>query len=170
MTASTGEPMYVWRRNIDPVSMRWLWWILGPIVALTLFGAFAAYMADNGEMPTMLLLGAMAFGGVWLAPRAFSLGRRRNPDITMEGREMVWGKKRVPIDQVERWSAGLQTTRTFNGTVSSSATFGLVKFKMMGEEKERTFMFAHLERSELDELIAAIDPVLPGRRIDYSHF
>lgn len=166
MAALIETKRYVWRRNTEPVSSRWVWWIIGPVVALTLFGAFAAYMADNGEILTMLGFGAVCSVLVWLVPRVYGWGRRRNPDITMEGREMVWAKKRVPIDEVERWSARLQTTRSSNGTVSSSMTIGVVRFKMLGEKKETTFTFPHLEKLELAELIAAIDPVLPGRRTD----
>lgn len=140
--------------------------MIGGLVLLCGFGAFAAYMADNGEISTFIGLGVFASVLVWLIPRAFAWGRRRNPDITMEGREMVWAKKRVSIDSVDRWSVRRETRSFYNGTVNSSMTIGLVEFVMNNGSKDQNFTFAHLSKPELAELIAAIDPILPGRRTE----
>lgn len=166
MTTQLEATLYVWRRNTESKPSRWIWWAIGGIVLLSGFGAFAAYMADNGEISTFVGLGIVGSVLVWLIPRAFSWGRRRNPDITMEGREMVWAKKRVSIDSVERYSVRQQTTSFYNGTMMSSMTIGVVEFVMSNGSKEQRFTFAHLTEAEIAELVAAIDPILPGRRID----
>ena len=166
MTVEAGTTRYVWRRNTERAPSRWVWWAIGGIVLLSGFGAFAAYMADNGQISTFLGLGVVGSVFIWLIPPVYAWGRRRHPDIIMDGRDMVWAKKRVPIDQVDRWSAQLQTTSFYNGTVTSSMTIGVVTFELNGEEKDRTFTFPHLDKRELAEVIAAIDPILPGRRID----
>ncbi len=166
MTAQAEPALYVWRRNTEREPSRWVWWVIAGIMALAAFGAFAAYMADNGQIPTMIGFGVTASVLTWLIPPVFAWGRRRNPDIIMDGREMVWAKKRVSIDQVDQWSVRRQTTTTHNGTAPSSMTIGVVDFEMKGDEKNQKFTFAHLSKAEVAELIAAIDPVLPGRRID----
>jgi len=168
MAAPIEATQYVWRRNTESKPSRWIWWVIGVLIALSSFGAFAAYMAENGEVSTFIWLGVIGSVLIWLIPRVYSWGRRRNPDIIMDGRDMLWSKKRVPIDQVERWSAGLQTTSYYNGTVSSSMTIGVVRFQMRGDDKDTTFTFPHLDEAELTELIAAIDPVLPGRRTSHN--
>ncbi len=167
MTTPSETPLYVWRRNIERHPSPWVWWVIGGLGLLCGFGAFAAYMADDtGQIPTFAVLWAVVSLLVWLIPRAYDWGRRRKPDILMEGRDMVWGKKRVPIDLVDRWSARRQTTSTYNGTVSSSMTIGIVIFKMSDGRKDVTFNFPHLTEAELIDLTAAIEPVLPGRQIN----
>jgi len=82
----------------------------------------------------------------------------------MEGREMVWAKARVPIDQVDRWIAGRSTTTVSNGTTTSRMTIGFARFIMFdGDSKQ--FNFPHLTEVEVEELAAALEVVLPGRRI-----
>lgn len=163
-TASTG--LLVWRRDLEPSSRTWVNWVIGVMGALCGFGAFAAYMADDpGGISTFIVLGVIVCGLFWLIPRVFDWGRRRNPEIRMEGRELCWAKVRVPIDQVDRWGAGIATQTHYNGSVWSRSTFGVVNFTMFDGES-KSFNFPHLGQDELPELIAAIDPILPGRRID----
>ena len=136
------------------------------MAALSAFGVFAAYMADDpGSISMFIALGVIVCGLLWLIPRVFDWGRRRNPEIRMEGRELCWAKARVPIDQVDRWAARIETQSHYNGTVWSRMSFGLVTFTMFDGEKE-AFNFPHMSKNELSELIAAIDPILPGRRVD----
>ena len=167
MTAQAETTMYVWRRNTEAHSHRWAWWVIGGIVALSGFGAFAAYMADDtGSISTFISLGAIGSVLFWLIPRVYDWGRRRNPDIVMEGREMVWSKVRVPIDQVDRWHATRSRVSSYNGTMHGTMTIGVVTFQMMDTEKPKKLNFPHLTEAELADLIAAIEPVLPGRRIE----
>lgn len=166
MTDQAEAVMYVWRRDTESDSMKWVWWVVGPLLALTGFGAFAAYMAERPEeVPTFLGLGLIGAVLVWSIPRVYRFGRRRNPDITMDGREMVWAKVRVPIDQVESWSVVRSTTHMSNGTTISRMTIGVVNFEMMNGEKTKRFHFPHLSEAEVLELRSAIEPVLPGREI-----
>lgn len=167
MTTQSENTLYVWRRNTERQPSRWVWWVIGGLGLLCGFGAFAAFMAeDPGQISTFAGLWVFVSGLVWSIPRVYGWGRRRNPDIVMDGRAMVWAKKRVPIDQVDRWSARRQTTSMYNGTVSSSMTIGVVRFKMADGSKDVTFTFPHLTEAELADVIAAIEPVLPGRQIN----
>lgn len=166
MTTYVQEPVYVWRRNTERQPSGWVWWVIAAIAVLCGFGAFAAYMAeDTGQIPTFIGLGVMGSVGFWLIPRVYHWGRTRNPDIVMEGREMVWAKVRVPIDHVERWSASIERMYHYNGTTGSQTSVGFVRFHLMDGE-QRAFRFTHLENAELDDLIMKIDPILPGRRIE----
>lgn len=164
MAGPVDAAQYVWRRSTDREPSGWVWWIIACVVALSGFGAFAAFMADNGQISTFIVLGAIASMLVWLVPRMYHWARVRNPDILMDGREMVWAKTRVPIDQVERWSAALTTQSFSNGTTTSRTRVGVVEFTMLGGDQPK-FTFTHLTNAELAELTAAIDPILPGRRI-----
>lgn len=165
MTAQEETTLYVWRRKTEREPSRWVWWVIGVLGLLCAFGAFAAYMAeDTGQISTFVGLWVIVSLLFWSIPRVYDWGRRRNPDIIMEGREMVWAKKRVPIDQVERWSAKRQTTNTYNGTVTSRMTIGVLEFEMQAGGKGQSFAFPHLTEAELADLIAAIEPILPGRR------
>lgn len=167
MAASTGTELYVWRRDVTPSKRGWVNWIIAGAVALCGFGAFAAYMADDpGSISTFVGLGVFLCLLVWLIPRVYDWGRRRHPDIRMEGREMVWAKVRVPIDQVDRWNVARNRVSTYNGTTSSTMTIGVVSFQMIGGgEKPKTFSFPHLSEAEEEDVAAAIERVLPGRRI-----
>lgn len=165
LEATTPTGQLVWRRNLEPSSRKWVNWVIGVMAALCAFGAFAAYMADDsGSIGTFIVLGVIVCGLFWLIPRVYDWGRRRNPEIRMEGRELCWAKVRVPIDQVDRWSATIATQSHYNGSVWSRSSFGVVNFTMFDGEKV-AFTFPHLNKTELPELIAAIDPILPGRRV-----
>ena len=166
MTTTTGTGLLVWRRNIEPESRAWSYWVIGGIVALTGFGAFAAYMAEEpGQISTFVGLGAIGSVLFWLVPRVYDWGRRRNPEIRIEGRDLCWAKVRVPIDQVDRWSAVRSTQQFYNGRTWSRSTVGVVSFRMMDGDDSKKFTFAHLSEPELAAVIAAIDPILPGRRL-----
>lgn len=175
MAAQTNEPranepraneLYVWRRDTTPAPRTWAKWAIGAMLALCAFGAFAAYMAeDNGSISMFLGLGVIVSLLIWFIPVVFDWGRRRNPDIRMEGREMVWAKVRVPIDQVDRWVADRSTTAVYNGTTTSRMTIGFARFMMVdGDSKE--FNFPHLSEVEVEELATALEVVLPGRRVE----
>lgn len=166
MATTTSSGLLVWRRNLEPTSRTWVRWVIGGLAALCGFGAFAAYMADDSQsIGSFIGLGVIVCGLFWLIPRVYDWGRRRNPEIRMEGRELCWAKVRVPIDQVDRWGAGISTQSLYNGRTWSRASFGVVNFTMFDGET-KSFNFPHLSRSELPELVAAIDPILPGRRVD----
>lgn len=166
MAATASSGVLVWRRNLERRSRTWVWWVIGGLIALSAFGAFAAYMADDpAQISTFVGLGVVGSLFVWLIPPVYDWGRRRNPEIRIEGRELCWAKVRVPIDQVDRWNAGISTQMFFNGTTASRGTIGIVTFQMF-DGTEKRFTFAHLGEAELATLIAAIDPILPGRRID----
>jgi hypothetical protein len=164
LDATTSTGLLVWRRDLEPASRTWVNWIIIGMAALCGFGAFAAYMADDSQsIGTFIGLGVIVCGLVWLIPRIFDWGRRRNPEIRMEGRELCWAKVRVPIDQVDTWGAGIATQTIYNGTTRSRSSSGVVDFTMFDGENT-SFHFPHLGENELSELIAAIDPILPGRR------
>lgn len=166
MTTHESAVQYVWRRNTDREPSRWVWWVIGGLMALCSFGAFAAFMAEEpGEIPTFIGLGVIGSVLVWLIPPVYHWGRRRNPDITMEGREMVWAKKRVSIDAVASWSVRRQTSTVYNGTTTARMTVGLVHLQPFDGDTV-TFTFPHLSELEVEELAAAIEPVLPGRRVE----
>ncbi len=162
-TAQTG--MLVWRRDTEPESRTWVKWVIVGIAAVAGFGAFAAYMADDsGSIGTFIGLGVIGSVLFWLIPVVYDWTRRRNPEITIEGRDLCWAKRRVPIDQVERWRAGISTSLGTTGSGTSYRTrIGLVTFEMM-DGKDKVFSFTHLGEDELATLITAIDPILPGRR------
>lgn len=62
--------------------------------------------------------------------------------------------------------SGSITTQThYNGNTWSRMTFGVVGFTMFDGEST-SFNFPHMNENELAELIAAIDPILPGRRVE----
>lgn len=166
MTTRADTTLYVWRRNTEREPSRWVWWVIGGLLALSAFGAFAAYMAeDPGQISTFIGLGLIGSLFIWAIPPVYHWGKRRNPDIVMDGRQMVWAKKRVSIDEVDRWSVRRQTTLVHNGTTTSRMTIGTVHLRCFdGEHVE--FVFPHLSEAERDELAAAIEQVLPGRHVD----
>lgn len=165
MAATTNE-LYVWRRDTTAASRTWAKWAIGAMLALSGFGAFAAYMADDpGSIGMFVGLGVFVSLLIWFIPVVFDFGRRRNPDIRMEGREMVWAKVRVPIDQVDRWVADRSTTMLYNGTTTSRMTIGYATFTMFDGDT-RSFNFPHLTEEEVEELAAALEVVLPGRRVE----
>lgn len=161
-----AEPVYVWRRDTTRKPRTWSYWVAGALMALCLFGEFANTQANNPG-PTGRFIGIGVIGAVLflLIPPVFDFGRRKNPDITMEGREMVWAKVRVPIDQVDRYRVRRETTLGYNGTTATRMVIGTAEFSMIDGET-KTFTFAHLSKDEVLDLRAAIEPVLPGRRID----
>ena len=165
MATPTTSGLLVWRRDLEPESRTWVKWVIAGIVALAGFGAFAAYMADDaGSIGTFIGLGVIGSVLFWLIPVVYDWARRRNPEITIEGRDLCWSKKRVPIDQVERWRAAISTSTAAGGTTTAVRTrVGLVTFEMMDDTKQ-VFSFTHLGEDELVTLIEAIDPILPGRR------
>jgi len=163
MATTTSSGLLVWRRDLTPESRTWVWWAIGVIMALAAFGAFAAYMAENGEIATFLGLGVFGSVLTWLIPRVYHWAKIRNPEIRMEGRELCWAKARVPIDQVERWSARSQTTTMYNGTTTSRVRVGVLNLNMF-DGSETVFTFPLLKDAEIATLATAIEPILPGRR------
>lgn len=165
MATTTPQGLLVWRRNLEPSSRRWAMWTAIGIAGLAAFGAFAAYMADDTQsIGSFVALGVIGAGLFLLIPRVYDWGRRRNPEIRMEGRELVWAKVRVPIDQVHRWGAAISTQSVYNGRTTTRSRFGVLRFEM-NDGSEKKFIFSHLGDDELVELSAAIEPILPGRRV-----
>ncbi len=165
MATTTPAGLLVWRRDLEPSSRTWARWTAAGVGALAAFGVFAAYMAeDSKSRGSFIALGVIGVALILAIPPIYDWGRRRNPEIRMEGREMVWAKVRVPIDQVDRWAATISHTSVYNGTTWSRSRFGTVRFDMI-DGKDKTFTFPHMDDDELAVLAAAIDPILPGRRI-----
>ncbi len=164
MATTTPSGLLVWRRNLEPSSRRWTIWVAVGIAALAGFGAFAAYMADDSQsIGSFVALGIIGAGLFLLIPRVFDWAKRRNPEIRMEGRDLAWAKVRVPIDQVDRWHATTSLQSFYNGTTTSWTRVGVLLFDM-NDGTSSKFTFSHLDETELVELAAAIDPILPGRR------
>lgn len=163
----TGQPVYlVWTRDVTPDSMGWLKWAIAVVVAFCAFGAFAAYMAeDPGQIPFFVFAAALICFLIWLVPTLANKTKRRNPAIHTIGRDLAWAKKRVPIDQVDRFRVAEEVNSHYNAQSGSSykSRVTVCDFQMYDGSKVR-FAFADLPEHERATLTAALDAVLPQRR------
>lgn len=160
----------VWHRRIDLDAQRqsmqrfWKFYALPAGVIIVMAGLIGGVGAAAGLLILLGLFGLLLFVWVWLRGR----NERTNPMVTRDGNDLCWAKRRVPIDQVTRFST-FTSTATMNvaqtttpGGVNATATLGKVRFVLV-DGADVDFVFAELEPEQLDELRAALEGVLPGR-------
>ncbi|MGH1503548.1 MAG: hypothetical protein ACRBI6_08330 [Acidimicrobiales bacterium] len=166
---TNGQPTYlIWARDTSRSSRRWVVWCSVAAAALCGFGAFAAYMAeDPGQISTFLGLGAILIGLLWSIPAIYDWTKRRNPEIHTVGRELVWSKKRVPIDAVETFEVRENVTHGYNGTTHYRMAVTICEFSLIDGSKE-AFAFPNLPGDERATLAGSLDQILPGRRVQHG--
>ncbi len=162
----------VWRRSIDATKHRLRWkrfalWYCAPVFVV--LAAMAIFMGPWEALGLFILLGG--FGALvagWIFFKG--LGQRMNPEIRFDGEALLWGKRRVPLSDVQRYSTFMSSVEgapAFVGGDSAaqirhSVEIGVVRFALP-EHKEVEFKWPELPEAELDTLRAALDSLLPGR-------
>ncbi len=160
----------VWHRRIDADAHRksmqrfWTYYALPAGLVILTAGIVGSVGDAAGLLILLGLFGAMLFVWVWLRGR----NERTNPVVTRDGGDLCWAKRRVPIDQVTRFSTFTGSTSinvaasTTPGGVNATASQGIARFLLVdGGEVE--FVFAELDKEQLDELRAALEGIMPGR-------
>jgi hypothetical protein len=106
----------------------------------------------------------LLFVWIWLDGR----NKRVNPTVALEAGELCRAERRVPVDQVSRFSiykdsASMEVGGSSVGSsVTASTALGVALFLLVdGSEVE--FTWASLDDQQLDELRTALEEVLPGR-------
>lgn len=168
----------VWRRRYDEAThqrrMQRFWmFYAAPVAALIVL---VAVVSGVGQAAGLLILlggiGALLFVWIWLDGR----NERANPTVTLEAGQLRWAKRRVPVDQVTRFStykdsSSMRVGQSSPGSgVTATATFGVARFLLVDGNEVR-FVWAALDDQQLDELRSALEEVLPGRwrSIDTLH-
>ena len=160
----------VWRRRDDDAThqrrMQRFWMFYAAPVALLI--VIVAVLADVGVAAGLLILlgaiGALLFVWIWLDGR----NKRVNPTVTLEAGELCWAERRVPVDQVSRFStykdsASMEVGGSSVGSsVTASTALGVALFLLV-DGSEVKFTWASLDDQQLDELRKALEEVLPGR-------
>jgi hypothetical protein len=177
----------IWTRAVDRELQarrrrRFLAWWIGPTVVLA---AVMLLIYGPGEMSGILLVSAL-FGGLlygYFELRNFQ--RRQNLEIRLVGEELVSGKVRIPVRNVQRFTTQMTAITGFanaGGTVvSSSASAGTARFLVkLDEIREgrftRTshdwldFLWPLMPEEELAGVRAAIEPHLPVAWTPPEHF
>ena len=159
----------VWQRRYDEAAhhrrMRQFWRFFA--VPATLLTVVTAVLSDAGAAGGLLivlgLIGGLMFFWIWLIGR----NERTNPTVSLEAGELCWAKRRVPIDDVARFStyttsAAMALAGSSTTGVRTRASLGAARFLLVdGSDVE--FVWPALDEDQLDELRAALEEVLPGR-------
>jgi len=160
----------VWERRVDHARHQrwlrnfWMYYGLPAAVLIIVVGIFVGIGEASGVLILLGLLGGMVYVTLWLSGR----NERTNSNVTREGNELVWGQRRVPIDQVTAFStfkseASMRVSHaTTPGGVKASASLGNALFLLV-DGAEVGFVFPSLDDEQLGELRAALEQVMPGR-------
>ena len=165
----------VWQRRVDVAKQRRnlqrFWKLYGVPVGLIILigGVFFGGVGTAAGLAILLGgIGSMMFLAIWLT----GYSQRANPVITRHGAELCWAKRRVPIDQVQRFSTFTDHRSVNQTAVTGSHTthrvrIGTARF-LLSDGSEVDFAFAHLDEAQLEELRIALDGVLPGKWVAIS--
>lgn len=164
-----GEPVIIWERRVDPDKHRrnlakfWKFYGIPAAVAIVIGGVVEGLGAAAGLAILLGLFGSMLFVAIWLTGRS----KLTNTVITKEGSMLCWAARRVPLDQVERFSTFTETKSMSMVGVTGSHTnaevhVGTARF-VLTDGSEVDFAFPHLETEQLEQLRTALETVLPTR-------
>ena len=175
MSVAAFQETVIWRRSIDhgKHATRWkrfaLWYCV-PVLVLLI--ATAILLGPWEALGAFILFGGF---GLLVAAQIFfkSLGQRMNPEVRFDSEALRWARRRVPLADIERYATFMSSVQGPPAHSSSnpaaqvrrSVKIGVVRFGL-ASGKEVEFQWPELPEHELQGLQAALDPLLPGRRVE----
>ncbi len=158
------QRVVIWRRDQTPTKRGWLKWAGLAIFLVCGFGAFAQAMSPNQSLDaTFPALGLILLGLFVAMPKLLDINKRRNPEVAVESGTLVWGKVRVPMDEVASYVLRISRGSVYNGSTTVRTSYGTAVFTLNNGDSKK-FVWPYLDQPELDQLGVALEPLLPGLR------